>query len=129
MLGRNKLLELVFSMKMRAVVIAQIIFFLSSVDGKFPDWLITELGVKTKLRTLPGSILELTNGLVSRKFLLKENLFATLDLYSHEKKSSLIRAIQPEAIICLDGVQYNVGGFNTPSMSRAYLNRFNILQS
>ena len=33
------------------------------------------------------------------------------------------RAIQPEAVIWIDGTKYNVGGLNTQNMSRAYLNR------
>ena len=48
--------------------------------------------------------------------------FATIDLYSFEKQQSLLRAINPEALVNLDGFYYNVGGLIT-NIPRAYLNR------
>lgn len=98
------------------------IFIRVSNQYSMPDWLLTDIGIKTQLRKLPGGEIELTNGLISRRFSTTPG-FATVDYYSHEKKSSLIRAIQPEAIVKLDGIAYNVGGFKTEGMSRAYLNR------
>ena len=38
----------------------------------------------------------LTNGLVTKNFSLTPGLFAAIDFYSHEKNSSLLRAISPE---------------------------------
>ena len=97
------------------------ILLIGNAAGSFPDWLITKINVQSKLRTLPNGNIELTNGLISRQFSLQPG-FATVDLYSYAKKSSLIRAIQPEAIVIIDGVHYNVGGFQA-NMSRSYLNR------
>ena len=96
------------------------------IDSSFPDWLITNIGQKTQFKELPGNVYEFTNGLVSRKFCLQPG-FATIDFYSLEKKSSLLRAIQPEAVIKIDGVSVNVGGLSTPTMSRAYLNRTDLM--
>ena len=91
------------------------------VCAAFPDWLVTKIHVKSQVRNLPGNILELTNGLISRKFLIDPG-FATIDYYSYEKKSSLLRAIQPEAIIKIDGEPYKIGGFEA-NMTRSFLNR------
>ena len=36
---------------------------------KFPDWLITKIGVESQLRTINnGQAIQLTNGLISRTF-------------------------------------------------------------
>ena len=56
----------------------------------FPDWLIENIDVESRLRILPNDILELTNGLISRQFTSKPG-FATINFFSHEKKSSLLR--------------------------------------
>ena len=99
------------------------IILLGSSGAKFPDWLTTKIGIKSKLRVIDnGNIIQLSNGLISRSFSLQPG-FATIDYYSHEKKSSLIRAIQPEANVTINNVNYLIGGFLTPGMSRAYLNR------
>ena len=85
------------------------------------DWLVTRVDVPTTLQTTPRDTLVLTNGLISREF-LKSPGFSTIDFYSHEKESSLLRALAPEATIALDGVPYDVGGVLT-NITRAYLNR------
>ena len=77
--------------------------------------------MESQVRNLPGNILELTNGLISRKFSIYPG-FATIDYYSYEKKSSLLRAIQPEAIVKIDGTLYKIGGFEA-NMTRSFLNR------
>ena len=97
-----------------------ILLFLANTLA-FPDWLITKVNVQSKLRVLPNGNLELTNGLVSRQFSTRPG-FATVDFVSYEKKSSLIRAIQPEAIVIINGINYKIGGFQA-NMTRAYLNR------
>ena len=99
------------------------LMIMAGCNAKFPDWLITKIGIKSQLRVIDsGNIIQLTNGLISRSFSLQPG-FATIDYYSHEKKSSLIRAIQPEANVTINNVNYLIGGFLTPGMSRAYLNR------
>ena len=85
------------------------------------DWLITDVENVTELRTLPSGVLRLTNGLIHRDFILTPD-FTTVDIFSYEKNSSLLRAISPEAVIGVDGLLYNVGGVKT-SIPRSYLDR------
>ena len=87
----------------------------------FPDWLVDDIQWPTKLTKSPSGNVILTNGLISREFTLKPD-FATVDYFSHEKDASLLRALSPEAVICLDGLYYNVGGLLTDAQM-AYLNR------
>lgn len=89
--------------------------------AKMPDWLIKKVTTSTQLQKLSNGNLRLTNGLISREFVLHPD-FATIDFISHEKDSSLLRALNPEAVISLDGLYYPVGGVKT-SIPRAYLNR------
>jgi hypothetical protein len=99
-----------------------ILFAIIGIVEGFPDWLVTKVNFKSSLRVINnGQVLELTNGLISRKFSQTPG-FATIDFYSHEKKSSLLRAIQPEAIIRIEDKLYNIGGF-AANITRAYLNR------
>lgn len=89
--------------------------------GTFPDWLVTKVTTRTKLIDVAPNTIRLTNGLISRDFLLKPD-FVTVDFYSHEKQSSILRAVSPESVVNLDGLFYNVGGVHT-KMNRGYLNR------
>lgn len=68
--------------------------------------------------------LELTNGVVSRRF-VTEPAFGTIDVLLHASAGtqSLLRAIEPEARVVVDGVDYAVGGLNDSSRVRAYMNR------
>ena len=78
----------------------------------FPDWLVTPVTwptALTELDTAHGTVLRLSNGLITRDFLTAPGL-VTFDFYSHEKNSSLLRALDPEAEIRLDGRRYPVGG-------------------
>ena len=70
--------------------------------GKIPDWLIKKIDYPAEiLDNTEDSTLTLTNGLVSRTFLYSPG-FATIDLYSHEKNSSVLRAIDVEVFFfCL----------------------------
>ena len=75
--------------------------------------------------------LELSNTLTSRRFVLSQTanappLFGTLDWLVNTTASgaeSMLRALEPEASITLDGVAYDVGGLTSPSAFRAYCNR------
>ena len=89
--------------------------------GILPDWLVTDIDIQTKLVKLDSKTIRLTNGIISRDFSISPD-FTTVNYYSHEKQSSLLRAISPEALISLDGIYYNIGGLNV-SIPRAYLNR------
>ena len=75
--------------KLKVFVAFILILFVQNSEA-FPDWLIEDIGIKSRLRILPNNIIELTNGLISRQFTFKPG-FATVDFFSHEKKSSLLR--------------------------------------
>ena len=71
-------------------------FLVPTALGKIPDWLIKKIDYPAEiLENTEDSTLTLTNGLVSRTFLYSPG-FATIDLYSHEKNSSVLRAIDVE---------------------------------
>ena len=74
------------------ICIICIICLLSTVESsKFPDWLVTKVGISSKLRVVHnGQAIQITNGLISRTFSTSPG-FATIDYYSYEKKSSLLR--------------------------------------
>ena len=74
------------------------------------DWLIdpTSYVAQTKVDEQQKTI-ELSNGLMRRTFLLEPNL-ATIELKQLTTQQSLLRAIQPEARLVLNGRSYNIGG-------------------
>ena len=76
-----------------------VIFFIKAAKGKsLPDWLIRKIDQPVEILTndVDGTI-TITNGLISRVFKLWPG-FVTIDLYSHEKNSSVLRAVGPEVI-------------------------------
>ena len=78
------------------VLVFTLIISQCEVNSKFPDWLVTRITTPTKFRKTSAGTMVLSNGLISREFGLDPN-FYTVDYYSHEKQSSLLRAIGPEA--------------------------------
>jgi len=94
---------------------------------KLKDWLINDFNEPSKfIKNIDGSF-TLTNGLISRTFSTKPG-FTTIDYYSYEKQTSLLRALSPETVIKLDNNVYKVGNVNT-KMSRAYLNRTELAET
>lgn len=76
------------------------------------DWLIDNRAFKAefkKSQAFPFRY-ELTNGLVSRSFYLREKIGATVGLESLSNRESIVRAVKPEAVVEVDGVAYQVGG-------------------
>ena len=67
----------------------------------FPDWLVTDISMSTQLVHLGTHRYRLTNGLISRDFLIYPD-FATVEFYSHEKKQSVLRAIRLVLSIACD---------------------------
>ena len=47
--------------------------------------------------TEKDGVLRMTNGIVTRTFLTSPG-FVTIDLYSHERNSSVLRAVDPEVL-------------------------------
>ena len=61
-----------------------------------PDWLVKKVNIPSHLvDNSNDDTLTLTNGIISRTFCVSPG-FATIDFYSHEKNSSLLRALGPE---------------------------------
>ena len=82
-------------------------FLVPTALGKIPDWLIKKIDYPAEiLENTEESTLTLTNGLVSRTFLYSPG-FATIDLYSHEKNSSVLRAIDVEVLSFFSFVNTN----------------------
>ena len=78
-----------------------------------PDWLIEGSKYQATYGPLPGSdapFFALENGLVRRTFWLQEGRAATVGLHQLPTDTSLIRAVQPEAVVTINGVSYPVGG-------------------
>ena len=86
------------------------------------DWLVDRISDVTTLTTTPSGTLLLSNTLISREFLIDPD-FATIEFRDlHTTDSSLLRCVKPEAIITLDGIEYNIGGVK-PNTQCAYFNR------
>ena len=99
----------------------------SALEIEEEDWLIDPSKFKT-ICLEENNRLRLTNGLIQRDFTFEPN-FGTIDFYSVDDDSSLLRAFSPEAQIIVGTENQNcsitVGGFNA-SISRSYLNRTNL---
>lgn len=86
------------------------------------DWLVDKISDPTTITITPAGTLLLSNTLISREFLIEPD-FATIDFRDlHTTNSSLLRCVKPEAIIALDGFEYNIGGVK-PNTQCAYFNR------
>eukprot|EP01045_Picozoa_sp_COSAG04_P043615 COSAG04_NODE_14377_length_570_cov_1.089172_1_plen_111_part_10 len=76
------------------------------------DWLINDRSFEAEFKksaTDPHRY-ELTNGLVSRRFYLRENICATVGLESLSNREAIVRAVKPEAVVMVNGVSHQVGG-------------------
>jgi hypothetical protein len=88
--SKSKLLKREIAITMQSFSFFYAFSLIFALVNAFPDWLIENIDVESRLRILPNDILELTNGLISRQFTIKPG-FATINFFSHEKKSSLLR--------------------------------------
>ena len=62
----------------------------------------------------------LSNGLVTRTFLLGEGVAATIGLENNDSGENVFRAVRPEAIVTIDGIRVDVGGL-TGQPNHAFL--------
>ena len=85
------------------------------------DWLIHPISTNVGLDnvTASGCIIELSNSLVSRRFAVPGSgcsspNFGTVDLLdmTQSPPKSVLAALDPEAVVELDGVMFPVGGSN-----------------
>lgn len=78
------------------------------------DWLISQVEEPACLYVQKSedgltSNLQLNNGLVSRTFYVGENI-ACVGYKNHSNEAEFLRAVKPEARVCIDSVWYEVGG-------------------
>ena len=74
------------------------------------DWLIDNSGYKSRIDVInDGKDLIVTNGLVKRTFRMKPNV-ACIGYENLVNYQQLLRAVEPEAELIIDGNEYNVGG-------------------
>ena len=79
--------------------------------------------------------LELSNGLLTRRWTLQDPGFGTVDLIQTKKEGrqateiSMLRAIEAEAKIVLNGTEYRIGDLESTDGFRAYINRTTLKES
>lgn len=74
------------------------------------DWLIQKPKIKAEVYRVGKRDIVLSNGLASRTFRIQPNTAATVSLKNLVTNEELIRSVQPEALLMIDSVKYNVGG-------------------
>ena len=85
-------------MKTVVLILASFAFCIPFASCRIPDWLVKKLDFPARLiNNTNDQTLTLTNGIISRTFSLSPG-FVTIDFYSHETNSSLLRALSPEVI-------------------------------
>ncbi|MCH8295417.1 alpha-galactosidase [Candidatus Poribacteria bacterium] len=72
------------------------------------DWLVTPFEQPASV-DVSGNQLILSNGLIQRTFVTSPN-FATVDYANQTTNTSILRGVKPEAIITINGQQFEVGG-------------------
>jgi len=94
-------------------------FLLSTmVNAQKTDWLIQPT-VKKAVISIQNNQLTLDNGLVRREFLLSPNA-SCISYKNLSNGQELLRSIEPEARLVLNGASYNVGGLSGQK-EKAYL--------
>jgi hypothetical protein len=102
------------------VVLGLLLFSCTTRDSEMrADWLIDPSAYQAKLEKHGSDRVSLTNGLVSRTFLLAPNA-ATIGFDNLETGQSMLRGVKPEAEITLNGKAYPIGGL-TGQPNYAYL--------
>lgn len=93
--------------------------FAQKKENKPQDWLISAAAPYQSRIAVDSQNIVLDNGLVRRSFWIKPNAFC-YDFTNLTTGQQLIRAVQPEAQLQLNGKWYNVGGVDGQK-ERAYL--------
>lgn len=80
--------------------------------GATGDWLVDNVNVKSDLfRSADNSEIILSNGILSRAIKISPNA-ATVSLKNLQTKQEFLRGVKPEAIVKIDGIEYNIGGLD-----------------
>jgi len=93
------------------LLIVSILFLLScqKKDNSHPDWLINNNQFIAQFEKISETEFALDNGLIRRVFTL-DPAASTIALENMMNGQSVIRGIKPEAIVVIDGIEYEVGG-------------------
>lgn len=73
------------------------------------DWLVSTSTPQASTVTSNGSVLTLTNGLITRSFVTSP-CFATIEYKREDTQTVFLRGLSPEASLSLNGIAANVGG-------------------
>lgn len=94
--------------QLRAILLA--VPLAVSAAAQSPDWLLDPTSYTARVETAAdGSAITLQNGLVARRIRIAGNA-ATVALDDLVGGASLLRAVQPEATVTLDGKAFAIGG-------------------
>ncbi len=120
MITRYFLIGLLFACEHIAAQTPLPVFDGNNIKKAGGDWLVKPDTIKAGIfKSSNGKDIVLYNGLVRRIFRLQPNA-ACIDYKNLGNDQQLLRAVQPEARITVDGTEYNVGGLYGQT-EKAYL--------
>jgi hypothetical protein len=108
----------VSSMKFIKLFFLYSILLLPQFSTAQTDWLIQPIQQKANIN-IQDNYIELNNGLAKRIFFIGPNL-ACIDYTNLSNGQQLLRSIEPEARVVMDGQMYNIGGL-IGQTEKAYL--------
>jgi hypothetical protein len=108
----------VSSMKFIKLFFLYSILLLPQFSTAQTDWLIQPIQQKANIN-IQDNYIELNNGLAKRIFYIGPNL-ACIDYTNLSNGQQLLRSIEPEARVVMDGQMYNIGGL-IGQTEKAYL--------
>lgn len=108
----------VSSMKFIKLFFLYSILLLPQFSTAQTDWLIQPIQQKANI-IIQDNYIELNNGLAKRTFYVGPNL-ACIDYTNLSNGQQLLRSIEPEARVVMDGQMYNIGGL-IGQTEKAYL--------
>lgn len=108
----------VSSMKFIKLIFLYSILLLPQFSTAQTDWLIQPIQQKANI-IIQDNYIELNNGLAKRTFYVGPNL-ACIDYTNLSNGQQLLRSIEPEARVVMDGQMYNIGGL-IGQTEKAYL--------
>ncbi len=111
---------LIVNVNIAQTQLASLPLFQNNFNTVTTDWLISPRTTKAEVyKSADGKDIILSNGLLKRTFRVQPNL-ACIDYSNQSSGQQLLRAIEPEAIVQLNGKAYNIGGLHGQK-ERAYL--------
>ena len=110
---------LIVNVNIAQTQVASLPLFQNKFNTVVTDWLISPITTKAEVyKSADGKDIILSNGLLKRTFRVQPNV-ACIDYSNLSSGQQLLRAIEPEAIVHLNGKAYNIGGLHGQK-ERAY---------